>query len=82
MVFRCSSTFTDLLTRYSLTDTVPSSSKPENLVVAISATAAVVAMVIMAVGIICFLRVRSKHHQRHKGQVSSQVEMEAKEEFI
>jgi len=63
-------------------DTVPNSSKPENLVVAISATAAVVAMVIMAVGIICFLRVRSKHHQRHKGQVSSQVEMEAKEEFI
>ena len=82
VVSRSECAFTCLLKRYSFADTVSSSSTPGYLVVAISVTAAIVVMVIMAVGIICFLRVRRRSNQRHKGQASSQVEMKAKEEFI
>ena len=75
----CSHSLTNL---YSFTDTVPSSSKPGYLIVAISAVLAVFVPVITVVGIICCLRVRRKRHQRHKEQASSQVEMKTKEEFI
>ena len=78
----CVFSLTHSLKRCSFSDIVPSSSKPGYLVVAISVTVVVVVMVIIVVGIICCLRVRRRHSQRHKEQAYSQVEVKTKEEFI